>query len=142
LPECGDLGVVGPGQTRDRVEQDHHVVAVLDHALGLVDDHLGHLHVPAGGLVEGRADDLRLGGALHFRHFLGPLVDQQHDDLGVLVVGRDRVGHLLQQDRLAGARRRDDQPRCPLPMGVTSRRSACSLFRIGLQESRSSGAAA
>jgi hypothetical protein len=29
---------------------------VLDEALGLLDDHLGDLHVARGGLVEGRAD--------------------------------------------------------------------------------------
>mgnify|MGYP000602575929 CR=1 FL=1 len=49
-------GVIGAGQSGDGVEQDHHVVLVFDHALGLLDDHLGHLDVPLGGLVEGGTD--------------------------------------------------------------------------------------
>ena len=48
--------------------------------------------------------------ALHVGHFLGPLVDQQHDQLDV----RDsscEIAWLMccKQDRLAGARRGDDQ---------------------------------
>jgi cobyrinic acid a,c-diamide synthase len=54
------LGVVGAREARDRVEQDHHVAAVLDQALGLLDDHLGHLHVAAAGSSKVEADDLGL----------------------------------------------------------------------------------
>jgi hypothetical protein len=79
------------GQAGDRVEQDHHVALVLDQALGLLDHHLGDLHVARGRLVEGRADDLALHRALHVGHFLGPLVDQQHDQVDLGVVGGDRV---------------------------------------------------
>ena len=104
-----DLGVVGAGQAGDRVEQDDHVLAELDVALGLLDHHLGDLHVAAGRLVEGRADDLGLGVALHVGHFFRPLVDQQDDQHRLGVVLADRVGDLLQQHRLAGARRGDDQ---------------------------------
>ena len=91
------------------VEQDDDVLLVLDQALGLLDHHLGDLDVAAGRLVEGRGDDLALHRALHVGDFLGPLVDQQHDqeDLG-MVVG-DRPGDVLEEHRLAGARRRDDQ---------------------------------
>ena len=45
-------GVVGARQARDRVEQDDHVALVLDHAPGLLDHHLRHLHVPLGRLIE------------------------------------------------------------------------------------------
>ena len=38
--------VVGARQAGDRVEQDDDVLLVLDQALGLLDDHLGDLHVP------------------------------------------------------------------------------------------------
>ena len=34
------LGVPGPSQARDRIEEDHDVRAVLDHPLGLFDHHL------------------------------------------------------------------------------------------------------
>jgi hypothetical protein len=49
-------GVVGAGQAGDGVEQDDHVLLVLDEALGLLDHHFGDLHVAGGRLVE-RADD-------------------------------------------------------------------------------------
>ncbi len=55
--------------------------AVLDQPLGLLDHHLGDLHVPGRRLVERRADDLAAATEpLHVGHFLGPLVDQQHDE--------------------------------------------------------------
>ena len=60
-------------------------------------------------LVEGRGDHLALDRALHVGDFLRPLVDQQHDQVAFGVVGGDRVGDVLQQHRLAGARRRHDQ---------------------------------
>ena len=87
-------------------------MAELDHALGLFDDHLADLNVPARGFVERRADHLdvqALDGALHLGHFLGPLVDQQDDDVALGMVAQDAVGDLLQEDGLAGARRGDDQ---------------------------------
>jgi hypothetical protein len=113
-----DDGVVGAREARDRVEEDHHVALVLDEALGLLDHHLGDLHVARRRLVEGRADDLALHGALHVRHLFGPLVDEQHDEVGVGVVGRDRVGDLLEEHRLARARRRHDQAALPFADGA------------------------
>ena len=101
--------VVGPGQAGDRVEQDDHVPAVLHQPLGLLDHHVGHLHVAVGRLVEGGGDDLRLDVLLHVGDFLGPLVDQQHDQHDLRVVLADGVGQLLHQDGLAGLGRRHDQ---------------------------------
>jgi hypothetical protein len=102
-------GVVGAGEAGDRVEQDDHVLLVLDEALGLLDDHLGHLHVARGGLVEGRADDLAAHRALHVGDLLGPLVDEQHDEHRVGVVVAMALAIVLQQHGLAGAGRRDDE---------------------------------
>src|SRR5215211_4628510 len=48
-------------------------------------------------LAERRADDLDVGpldGPLHLGDFLGPLVDEQHDDVALRVVAQDAVGHL------------------------------------------------
>ena len=83
---------------------------VLDQALGLLDHHLRDLHVALRRLVEGRRDDLALHRALHVGDLFRPLVDEQHDEVHLGVIGGDRVGDRLQQHRLAGARRRDDQP--------------------------------
>src|SRR5205807_1708852 len=102
LAGVGDFGVVGPGQAGDRVEQDYDILAELDVALGFFDHHLGDLHVTRRRFVEGRADDFRLGVALHVRHFFGTLVDQQHDQHRLGVIGGDRVGDFLEQHRLAG----------------------------------------
>ena len=82
LPDCGHSRVPGPGQPRDRVEEDDHVDAVLDHPLGLFQHHVGDLHVAGGRLVERAADDFAVAAfdlPLHVGHFFGPLVDQQHD---------------------------------------------------------------
>jgi len=40
-----------------RVQQDHHVAAVLDQALGFFDHHLGDLDMTHRRLVEGGRDD-------------------------------------------------------------------------------------
>ncbi len=109
LAAVRDFGVVGAGQAGDAVEQDHHVFAELDVALGLFDDHFGDLHVAAGGLVECAADDFGLGVALHVGHFFGTLVDQQDDQHHFGMILGDGVGDLLQEDGFAGARRGDDQ---------------------------------
>ena len=55
--------------------------------------------------------------ALHVGDFFRTLVDQQHDQGHFGMVGGDRVGDRLQQHRLAGARRRDDQPALALADG-------------------------
>ena len=49
-------GVVGAGEARDGIEQNHHVALVLDHAARLFDDHFGHLHVAFRRLVERGAE--------------------------------------------------------------------------------------
>ncbi len=91
------------------IEQDDHVAAVFDQALGLLDHHFGDLHVARGRLVEGRGNHLALDRALHVGDFLRPLVDQQHDEEHLGVIGGDGVRDVLQQHGLAGARRRHDQ---------------------------------
>ena len=63
--------VVGACKAGDGVEQDDHVVLVLDQALGPFDHHFGHLHVAGRRLVEGGADHLGVDRALHVRHFFG-----------------------------------------------------------------------
>ena len=108
-------GVVGAREARDRVEQDDDVALVLDEPLGLLDHHVGDLHVARRGLVEGRGDHLALHVALHVGHLFGPLVDQQHDQVDLGMVLGDRVGDVLQDHRLAGLGRRRDQRALPFP---------------------------
>jgi hypothetical protein len=82
---------------------------VLDQALGLLDHHLRHLDVAHRRLVEGGGDHLALHRALHVGDLLGPLVDQQHDEVAFRVIRRDRLRDVLHQHGLAGARRGDDE---------------------------------
>ena len=109
LAGAGDHGVVGPRQTGDGVEQDDHVLLVLDQALGLLDHHLGDLYVTGRRFVKGRGDHFAAHGALHFGHFLRALVDQQDDQVAFGVVAGDVAGDVLQHDGLARLRRRHDQ---------------------------------
>ena len=101
--------VVGAREARDRVEQDHDVAAGLDLALGDLERHLGDVGVVLGRLVEGRADDLALDAPAHVRDLLGPLADERDHEEDVRVVRGDAVGHGLQEHRLAGLRRADDE---------------------------------
>ena len=90
---------------------------MLHQALGLFDDHFGHLHVARGGLVEGGTDDFAAHAALHVGDFFRTLVDQQHDQRDFGMIGGDGVGDALQQHRLTGARRGDDQAALALADG-------------------------
>ena len=103
--------VVAARKTRDRVEQDHDMLAELHHAARLLHDHLGDLDVADRLLVKGARDDLdmRRRVAAEVGDFLGTLVDEQDDHMDILVVRRDRVRDLLEDHGLAGARRRHDE---------------------------------
>ena len=71
--------------------------------------HVRHLHVARGRLVEGRRDHFAANRPLHVGDFLGALIHEQHQQMALGIVGADRVRDLLEEDRLAGARRRHDQ---------------------------------
>ena len=82
---------------------------MLGETLGLFDDHVGDLHVAAGGFVEGRRHDFATYRALHLRDFLGTLINEKHHKVDFGAVRNDGRGDVLQQHRLTGLRRRDDQ---------------------------------
>ena len=77
-------------------------MAALDHALSLLQHHVGDLDVPLGGLVEGGGDDLRVDAALHIGDLLWTLVDEQYDEVDLRVVSGNGVGDVFQQDGLTG----------------------------------------
>ena len=85
------------------------MATVLDLPLGFFNDHFGDLHMPVWRLIEGGTDHFALDHPFHVGHFLWPLIDEQHDKLDVVVVRRNAVGDLLQNHRLACARRRHNQ---------------------------------
>src|SRR5215510_11247395 len=108
-----DDGVVRARQSGDRIEQDHHVAFMFDQALRLFDHHVGHLNVARSRLVEGRRNHFAVDRTLHVRDFFRALVYQQDDQRDFGVIFGDGVGDGLQQHRLAGARRSDDQRALP-----------------------------
>ena len=89
------------------------VPPALDQPLGALQRHLGDLGVILDRLVERGRDDLALDRALHVGHFFRPLADQADHQVHVGIVGGDAVGDRLEQKRLAGLRRRDDQSALP-----------------------------
>ena len=101
--------VVRTRQTRDRVEQNHDVLAELDETLRAFHRQFGNRGVVLGMLVERRGDDFAVDRALHVGDFFGTLVDEQRHDVRVRMIDRDRVRDVLEQRRLSGFRRRDDE---------------------------------
>jgi len=103
--------VVGPGQTRDAVEDDDDVTADLHEPLGVVDGELGDGRVLIRRAVEGGGHDLALDRATHVGDLLGPLVDEQDDEMHLGIVGLDRMGDLLHHRRLSRLGRETIMPR-------------------------------
>jgi hypothetical protein len=101
---------VGPGETGDRIQEDHDVPAILDETLSPLDGELRDLGVLLGGTIEGRVDHLTFDRTLHVGHFFRPFVDEDDHEVTLGVVRGDRVGDVLEDRRLTGLRRRDDEP--------------------------------
>ena len=109
--------VVGARQAGQGVEQDDDVLAQLDAASGPIERRFRDLDVPDTALVEGRAQDLAPNVLDHVRDFLRPLVHEEDQQLHVGVVLLNAVRDRLQQNRLAGPRRRHDESALPRPDG-------------------------
>ena len=93
-------------------------MVTLHQPFGLLEHHTRHLHVPVGGFVEGGADHLGLRATgLHVGDFFRPLVDEQDDERDLGMILDDRVGELLQQDRLATLGRGHDEGALSLAEG-------------------------
>ncbi len=88
--------------------KDHDIGAHLDEPLGPFQRQVGNLGVFLSRSIKGRVDDLALDRALHVRDFLGPLIDEDHHQVALGIVGGDGVGDFLQHGRLTGLRRRDN----------------------------------
>src|SRR2546421_189519 len=78
-----DGEVVCAGETRDRVEQDHHVAVGLDESLGALERELGDAGVVLGRLVEGGREDLALDGPADIGDLFGALADEHDHDVDV-----------------------------------------------------------
>ena len=88
-----------------------------------------------GLFVERRRKHHRLRVALHVGDFLGALVDEKDDEHRLGVVLGNRIGHLLEKNRLADARRRDNEA----ALSEADRREEVDdarreLLRVGLED--------
>ena len=117
-PAGSHLAVGRAAQPRERVQQDHHVPARLDHALRALHGELGQADVRVSRGVRGRRQDLGGDRAAEVRDLLRPLVDEQQDevDLGmVLADGHPRCSSSVVLPALGGDTM---SPRWPRPMGA------------------------
>jgi len=105
--------VIGAGQARNAVQEDDYIPLVFHQSLGLFTDHFRHLHMALRRFVKGRTHHFGAHVALHVGYFFRAFIDQQHDEIGFLMVDRDSVGDILQEHGLTGARLCDDQAALP-----------------------------
>ena len=97
-------------RARDRVEQDKNMLARFDQTFGALDRELRDARVALDIAVVRARHDFGLGtGAPEIGHFFRPFIDQKNDQIHLRMILRHRVGDVMQQRRLARARRRDDQ---------------------------------
>ena len=81
----------------------------LGQALAAFDDELRETHMAFDITIEAAGDHFAIDGAAHVRDFLRPFVDQQHDQLDAGEVRCNAMADVLQQNRLTGPWRSDDQ---------------------------------
>ena len=75
-------------------------MTTLHHALGLLQHDAGNLYVAVGRLVEGRGNHLGINRTGHVGYLLRTLVNEQHHDVCLRMVGGYSVGYVLHQNGL------------------------------------------
>ena len=110
---CRHHGIVSACQPRDAVEQDDHIFFVFHHAFGFFNHHFGHLHMALRRFVKGGGHHFAAHGAGHFGHFFGALVNQQHNQFHIRIIGGDGVGNVLQHHGFARFGRGDQKRALP-----------------------------
>ena len=136
-------GVIeGAAYAGDGVEKDEDVFAGLHEALGALDGELGDARVALDVAVIRAGHDFRgRHGALDFGDFLGAFIDQEDDQFDVLVIFHHRIRDVLEQRRLAGAGRGDNEAALALANGGQHIDDARGIaFRKGLHPETAPGA--
>ena len=106
--------IVSSGHARERIENDDDILSDLDEPACPLQDHLRNFDVSLSGLIEARGDNLAHAPRNGFAHFLGTFIDEQNDERCIRVIERDTLRYPVQEGRLTGAGRCDDQG--PLPI--------------------------
>ena len=87
--------VIGPRQTGDAIQKDHHIRSLLRQTLRPLNHHLRNMHMSIRGFIKGRANHLPLDRPSHIRHLFRALINQKHDQMGLRIIRRDGIGDLL-----------------------------------------------
>src|SRR5882724_2100494 len=99
-----------PSCSGDRVEQNENVLAGFDETLGALDRELRDPRVTFDIAVVRAGHDLGLRtGTAEIGDFLRTLVDEEDDQVHLRMVLHDGIRDVVEQRRLAGARRRNNQ---------------------------------
>ena len=112
---------------------------MLYEALGVLDDHLGHLW-RVFRLIEGGVDDFALHRAHHIGYFFRALIDEQDDKDDFRTICRKEFAIFWSRIVLPARGGETMRPRWPFPMGVNrSMTRALTLSRTVSSFSRSCG---
>ena len=79
-------------------------MSALNHTLGFLKDDSGYLHVVLGWRIERGGNDLGVDGAGHVGHLLWTLIDEEHHEVSLGMVGSDGVGDVLHEQGFTSLR--------------------------------------
>ena len=90
--------------------KNENILAGFDQTLGALDRELRDAGVTLDvAVVRARHHFRGRHGAPNFGHFLGTFVDEEDDQFHLRMILHHRIGDVLEEGRLAGARRGDDE---------------------------------
>ena len=95
-------GVVGAGETGNRVEENHDVMTRFHQSFSFFEDDAGNFDMSFSGFVKGGRDNLSVDRAGHVGHFFRTFVNEEHHEIGLGMVGRNGVSDILHQDGFTG----------------------------------------
>ncbi len=121
-------GVVSACHARDRIENDDDILAKLDESASTLEDHFSHVGVARGRHVEARCDDFAVSPRDHLAHFLGALIDEQHEKRCFGMIYGNTFDDRLEKHRLSSSCRSYDQRALSISdRGNQIDRSSCEL---------------
>ena len=92
-------------------------MSALDKTASFLKNHVGHLHMPLGRLIECGSHNLCLYTAAHIRDLLRTLVNQENYLVNFRMVVSDRVSYRFEKHSLTGFRLGDDETSLTLADG-------------------------
>ena len=84
-------------------------MTALHESAGLLQHHIGHLHVPFSRLIESRSHHFSLYAAAHISNLLRTLVDKKDDLINLRVIIRNGICYRLEQHGFTSLRLSHDK---------------------------------